>query len=88
MAHPAKEYMNILKQAYRRHQLVPFVGAGLSFPFEMPGWGTLLDDVCGKFDYEFLTEHREEISKLIEEHRYLEAVDEMRKAGLLSAVSF
>ncbi|TEB14229.1 hypothetical protein Psfp_03050 [Pelotomaculum sp. FP] len=82
MAHPAKEYMNILKQAYRRHQLVPFVGAGLSFPFEMPGWGTLLDDVCGKFDYEFLTEHREEISKLIEEHRYLEAVDEMRKAGI------
>ncbi|TEB08168.1 hypothetical protein Psch_01723 [Pelotomaculum schinkii] len=27
-------------------------------------------------------------SKLIEEHQYLEAVDEMRKAGLLSAVSF
>jgi hypothetical protein len=82
MAHPAKEYMNKLKQAYRRHQLVPFAGAGLSFPLEMPGWGTLIDDICGRFDYERLTEKKGEISELIKEYRYLEAVDELRIAGI------
>ncbi|MDD4239621.1 MAG: hypothetical protein PHT62_13890 [Desulfotomaculaceae bacterium] len=62
MAHPAKDYMNKLKQAHRNHQLVPFVGAGLSFPFEMPGWGTLIDDICKEFDYENLSERNVEIS--------------------------
>lgn len=83
MAHPATEYINKLKHAYRNQQLVPFVGAGLSFPFEMPGWGTLIDDVCKEFDYETLAERKGEISRLIKEYRYLDAVDEMTKAGIL-----
>ena len=82
MAHPAKKYMNKLKQAHRNHQLVPFVGAGLSFPFGMPGWGTLIDDICKEFDYEILTKRKGEISRLIKEYRFLDAVDEMTKAGI------
>lgn len=82
MAHPVKEYINKLKQAYKNYQLVPFVGAGLSFPFEMPGWGTLIDDVCKGFDYDLLAERKEEIIGLVKEHRYLDAVDEMIHAGV------
>ena len=75
--------MQQLKKAYRERRLVPFVGAGLSFPLEMPGWGTLIDDVCNEFDYELLVEKKEEIKNLIDNYRYLDAVDEMVETGIL-----
>jgi len=58
------------------------VGAGLSVPLAMPGWGTLINEICERFDYEGLTRHKDEIFKLISEYRYLDAVDEMLKAGI------
>lgn len=58
------------------------MGAGLSVPLAMTGWGTLINDICERFDYERLTERKEEILKLISEYRYLDAVDEMMKAGI------
>ncbi len=82
MAHPDKECMDKLKQAYLRHELIPFVGAGLSFPLAMPGWGTLIDDICDRFHYKGLIENREAISNLIKAYRYLDAVNEIKKAGV------
>lgn len=43
MSHPAKAYLKKLKEAYRNKTLVPFVGAGVSFPLKQPGWGRLLE---------------------------------------------
>lgn len=77
-----KAHIKKLKQAYLKRQLVPFVGAGLSIPFEMPGWGTLINNIYNDYEYSISEENKNEITKLIENFQYLEAVDKMKQAGL------
>lgn len=79
---PPKEYMDILKQAYRKGTLVPFVGAGLSAPLDVPGWGVLIDDLWGRFSYKGLIDNKEKITGLIEANYYLDAVEEIKRAGV------
>lgn len=81
---PNNPNLNIenLKTAYRNKRLVPFIGAGLSFPFKMPGWGTLIDDICDMYDYEELIKKREQIKNLIGEYKFLDAVDLMVGTGV------
>jgi hypothetical protein len=82
MSHPARAYLKKLKEAYRNKTLVPFVGAGVSFPLKQPGWGRLLEKIFEEFDYEKLNQKRSEIESLIEANQYLEAVDLIKEAGI------
>ena len=48
----------------------------------MPGWGTLIDDICDMYDYEELIKKREQIKNLIGEYKFLDAVDLMVATGV------
>lgn len=77
-----KIHLRKLNNAYRKGQLVPFVGAGLSVPFGMPGWGTLIYDICNDFNYTISEERKNEINKYIENLQYLKAVEKMKQFGV------
>lgn len=38
-----------LKQAYDEDKIVPFIGAGLSIPFEIPSWNDLIKEICATY---------------------------------------
>lgn len=77
-----KIHLSKLNRAYRKSQLVPFVGAGLSAPFGMPGWGTLIHDICNDFNHTISEAKKDEINKHIENFQYLEAVEKMKQLGV------
>lgn len=74
-----------LKKAYRKGRLVPFIGAGLSVPLEMPGWGALIDSISNDFDYDLSIQKKDLLNKFITEYRYLDAVDEMVSTGIIES---
>lgn len=74
--------LNSLKEAYKNRSLVPFVGAGLSIPLNVPGWGTLIDDISRMHDYELLNSNRKQLTELIDNYKYLEAVDLLVSSGI------
>lgn len=38
-----------LKEAYHENKLVPFIGAGLSVPFNIPTWEDLIRDITDEY---------------------------------------
>lgn len=69
--------MNRLMEAYRTHKLIPFVGAGLSVPFDLPEWGELIHMIIkedGSY-YKMVTE----IKQLLHNHRYWDAITLIQK---------
>ena len=39
-------FINHLRELYHEGNLVPFIGAGLSVPFQVPDWGSLIKDMA------------------------------------------
>lgn len=37
-------FIKELKKLYNEHNIIPFIGAGLSIPFNIPDWGKLIRD--------------------------------------------
>jgi hypothetical protein len=42
----------LLRDLYRDHRLIPFVGTGLSIPLGLPSWSRLIDSVAQQLDYD------------------------------------
>ncbi|QWH42846.1 hypothetical protein [Bacillus mycoides] len=38
-----------LKEAYHENKIVPFIGAGISVPFNIPTWGDLIRDITDEY---------------------------------------
>lgn len=70
-----------LKHAYRNKKLVPFIGAGLGFPFGMPSWGTLIEEISGEYVDENLIPA---IDKYIENQDYWGAIKLIKDLGCVS----
>lgn len=66
-------YKEQLQIAYRTHRLVPFVGSGLSVPFQMPKWKDLLKDIV--IEYNTYPVDKNKLNEALDEYRYLDAID-------------
>lgn len=65
--------MDLLKQAYSNGRLVPFLGAGISIPFESYGWGELIVEVA-KQDASY-NDLKDELEGLLSSYKYWEAIE-------------
>lgn len=64
-----------LKEIYNDNKMVPFIGAGLSKPFNLPDWKMLLLDLCNELiDDEDI---QEMIKSSIDANKYWEAIEEI-----------
>lgn len=82
MAKINKAYLRKLKTAYMNRQLVPFIGAGLSKPFGMPGWDKLILDLQEDYHITISQEKMKELRILLEEYKFLEAVEKIKELGI------
>lgn len=73
-------YKEQLQIAYRTHRLVPFVGSGLSVPFQMPKWKDLLKDIV--IEYNTYPVDKNKLNEALDEYRYLDAIDCIMDAGV------
>lgn len=77
-----KAHQRQLNNAYRKDLIVPFIGAGLSIPFGMPGWGSLIESISRDYNITIPDTERNSIINLINDMKYLEAVENIKKHGV------
>ena len=73
-------YKEQLQIAYRNHTLVPFVGSGLSAPFQMPKWSELLKELI--LEYNTYPVDNNKFDLALDTYRYLDAIDCIIDAGV------
>ncbi|TDX43546.1 SIR2 family protein [Orenia marismortui] len=61
-----------LRELYYSNQLVPFIGAGFSVPFNVPSWGNLIKEISSNYVNKEL---QPAINRLLDDFEYWEAVD-------------
>lgn len=69
-----------LKEAYHENKVVPFIGAGLSVPFNIPTWGDLIRDITDEYakgKIEVLL--RSVVDWHLENNDYWGAIDQIKK---------
>ncbi|MEX6587131.1 DNA (cytosine-5-)-methyltransferase [Paraclostridium bifermentans] len=67
-----------IKQAYDQRRLVPFIGAGLAMPFNIPGWAELIRNLSQLYlDEKYL----EIINNYIEKQDYWGAIELIKSHG-------
>jgi hypothetical protein len=49
---PHSEVIDSLRKLRRQRRLIPFVGAGLSQPLNLPSWSKLIDFIAGQLGYD------------------------------------
>ncbi|WP_449600280.1 hypothetical protein [Paenibacillus sp. Marseille-Q9583] len=42
-------HLDYLCKDYNEDRIVPFIGAGLSIPFNVPDWGSLIREIAEKY---------------------------------------
>ena len=62
-----------LQDIYSRTLLIPVVGSGLSVPFGLPDWRTLIERAAIYFQLDYKL--KQEISKKLDQYEFLDAVD-------------
>ncbi|MDT9027884.1 SIR2 family NAD-dependent protein deacylase [Rossellomorea yichunensis] len=72
-------YLEDLQKDYQEGNLVPFIGAGLSIPFEVPSWGKLIESLTERYaigDFEWV---KKAIETDLNNHDYWGAIDMLKK---------
>jgi ABC-type phosphate transport system ATPase subunit len=77
------EYIEELREAYKDGRLVPFIGAGLSVPFQIGNWSELIKWIAREFISEgYLDEkYLPGIEGKCDEFEYLLAIDDIKRFG-------
>ncbi|RST77733.1 hypothetical protein D4T97_001920 [Siminovitchia acidinfaciens] len=70
---------NLDRLKNRTHKLIPFLGAGVSIPFNLPNWGELLLEL----DKGLSDTNKEKYTELIEQGDYLRALSFLKQYSLL-----
>lgn len=66
-------YLSELQEAYMNNLLIPVIGCGLSVPFHLPDWKTLIVEAADMFD---LTDtDRQIMNQYLAVNNYLDAID-------------
>lgn len=73
-----------LKEAYHENKIVPFIGAGISVPFNIPTWGDLIRDITDEYAKEKIeTMLRSVVDWHLDSNDYWGAIDEIKKYATL-----
>ncbi|MGH0945281.1 SIR2 family protein [Bacillus mycoides] len=73
-----------LKEAYHENKVVPFIGAGLSVPFNIPTWGDLIRDITDEYAKgKIETMLRSVVDWHLDSNDYWGAIDEIKKYATL-----
>ncbi|MGC9934900.1 SIR2 family protein [Priestia aryabhattai] len=70
-----------LRSAYKSGKLIPFIGAGLSYPFGIPDWDGLINEIKELYVTDGL---KEAINFSLRQHDYWKAVDDILHFGTIS----
>ncbi len=73
-----KCHIEKLREIHRDNKLVPFIGAGLSLPFGIPGWAELIKIIAQKY---VETDLIPAIYKSLERYDYWKAIDDIKYFG-------
>lgn len=71
------EFINDLKSS--RNNIIPFIGAGLSIPFGIPGWGDMIKDTNPSFEAEF---HKMTLEDYVSKGKFMKAFDYIKEMSL------
>lgn len=72
-------YIQELAELYEQSRIVPFIGAGLSMPFNIPSWNSIIKELMKKVGEEY----HPAINFELKQHNYWEAVDLLMRFGNL-----
>jgi hypothetical protein len=74
-----------LREAYHENKVVPFIGAGLSVPFNIPTWGNLIREITDKYAKGKIEKMlRSVVDWHLESNDYWGAIDEIKKFANLA----
>ena len=69
-----------LQEAYMNNLLIPVIGSGLSIPFHLPDWKTLIIEAADQFS--IADDEKRVMNELLGEKNYLDAIDVIKDAGV------
>lgn len=72
-------YLSELQEAYMNNLLIPVIGCGLSVPFHLPDWKTLIVEAADMF--ELTDTDRQIMNQYLAVNDYLDAIDVLIDAG-------
>ncbi|MFC5714429.1 SIR2 family protein [Thalassorhabdus alkalitolerans] len=67
-----------LRKDFKEGKVVPFIGAGLSAPFQVPTWKSLIEAITEKYSKGQLSFLGESVNILLQRHDYWSAVDQLK----------
>ncbi|MCX7950289.1 MAG: hypothetical protein N2509_09295, partial [Treponemataceae bacterium] len=68
-----------LGECLREKTLIPFIGAGLSQPFEVPMWDSLIEDIANEF---VESDYLPAVKSHLKQKKYFKAVDSIIDFGI------
>ena len=69
-----------LQEAYMNNLLIPVIGSGLSIPFHLPDWKTLIIEAADQFS--IADDEKRVMNERLGEKNYLDAIDVIKDAGV------
>ncbi|EHB65986.1 ABC-three component system protein [Paenibacillus lactis] len=72
-------YLDDLCKDYRENKIVPFIGAGLSVPFNVPDWGNLIRDIANKHAVGNMEFVKSAVEMDLERYDYWQAIDVLKR---------
>lgn len=71
-------HLEDLCKDYLENKIVPFIGAGLSVPFNVPDWGDLIRDVADKYAVDDTAFVKLAVEKDLQRYDYWQAIDVLK----------
>ncbi|MGG3452700.1 SIR2 family protein [Paenibacillus rhizolycopersici] len=71
-------HLEDLCRDYRDNKIVPFIGAGLSVPFNVPDWADLIREIADKYALGDLAFVKSAVEKDLQRYDYWQAIDALK----------
>lgn len=72
-------HLDDLCKDYREDKIVPFIGAGLSIPFNVPDWGNLIREIAEKYAVDDMSFVKLAVEQDLQRYDYWQAIDALKK---------
>lgn len=71
-------HLDDLCKDYHEGRVVPFIGAGLSIPFNVPDWGDLIREIAEKYAVGDLSFVKSAVEQDLQRYNYWQAIDALK----------
>ncbi|MEK3752495.1 hypothetical protein NYE25_30375 [Paenibacillus sp. FSL E2-8871] len=72
-------HLDDLCKDYNEDRIVPFIGAGLSIPFNVPDWGSLIREIAEKYAVGDTSFVKLAVEQDLQRYDYWQAIDALKK---------